>query len=105
MALLNEEQIAQAKERAEQVVNGFTKVRDQQARDAVNLAETLQLRNKQIAALMAELEKRGVFNKASFGGSNCFASMFNDVFGNDFFGAGSPFGAGSAFGKGSGKKK
>lgn len=56
MALLNEEQIAQAKERAEQVVNGFTKVRDQQARDALSLAEPLQLRNKQLANLVEEIK-------------------------------------------------
>lgn len=80
MALLNEEQIAQAKERAEQVVNGFTKVRDQQARDAVNLAETLQLRNKQLDTLMRELEKR-----ASSKGFGAMDGIFDDVFGKDFF--------------------
>ena len=98
MALLNEQQVADAKERAEKVVNGFNVIRAQQARDAVNLAETLQLRNKQLAALMKELEKRDFFNKAGVGGSSGFADMFDDMFGNDFFGS-------SPFGKGFGKKK
>jgi hypothetical protein len=87
--LLNEQQIAEAKERAEQVVNGFAVIRAQQARDALNLAETLELRNKQLIALKAELDKRG----------NGFGDIFGDVFGNDIFNS-SPFGA-----KGFGQKK
>jgi hypothetical protein len=66
--LLNEQQIAEAKLRGEQVVNGFTRVRDQQARDVINLVETLELRNKQLDALLKSLKESGAKN---------------DFFGND----------------------
>lgn len=79
--LLNEQQITEAKERAEQVVNGFATIRMQQARDALSLAETLQLRNKQLAALMEKLEKRN-------SGKDGFGDIFDDVFGKDFFNSG-----------------
>lgn len=86
--LLNEQQVEEAKKRAEEVVNGFTTIKMQQARDAVSLAETLQLRNKQLAKLMEELKKRP--------NSGGFDDIFGDVFGKDFFSQ-NPFGAG--FGK------
>ena len=49
------DQITAAKTRAQEVVNGFKAPRVQQARDAVRLAETLQLRNRQIARLREEM--------------------------------------------------
>lgn len=97
--LLNEKQIAEAKERAEQVVNGFTTIKMQQARDALSLAETLQLRNKQLANLIEELKKRG-----SGKGTGGFDDIFGDVFGNDFF-TKDLFGKDFFGGKGFGQKK
>lgn len=97
--LLNEQQIEEAKKRAEEVVNGFTTIKMQQARDALSLAETLQLRNKQLANLVEEIKKRSAARSAAggFGGSDdIFSDIFSDVFDNNFFGQ-SPFGSG--FGK------
>ncbi len=93
--LLNEQQIEEAKKRAEEVVNGFTTIKMQQARDALSLAETLQLRNKQLANLVEEIKKRSAARSAAggFGGSD---DIFGDIFDNNFFGQ-SPFGSG--FGK------
>lgn len=54
--LLNEQQIEEDKKRAEEVVNGFTTIKMQQARDALSLAETIQLRNKQLANLVEEIK-------------------------------------------------
>lgn len=44
--LLNEQQIEEAKKRAEEVVNGFTTIKMQQARDALVLKEQLWLSPK-----------------------------------------------------------
>lgn len=93
--LLNEQQIEEAKKRAEEVVNGFTTIKMQQARDALSLAETLQLRNKQLANLVEEIKKRSAARSAAsgFGGAD---DIFGDIFDNNFFSQ-NPFGGG--FGK------
>src|SRR5512135_2194051 len=55
MALLTPEQTAEAKERALQVVNGFRRVSDQNACDALNLAETLDKNATEIEVLRNDL--------------------------------------------------
>ena len=92
--LLNEQQIEEAKKRAEEVVNGFTTIKMQQELDAISLAETIQLRNKQLANLVEEIKKRSTARSAAggFGGDD----IFGDIFDNNFFSQ-NPFGAG--FGK------
>ncbi|ULQ45944.1 hypothetical protein JN531_012625 [Flagellatimonas centrodinii] len=63
---MSPDQIAKARERATEVVNGFRRVADQQARDVVRLADALQQRNTEIARLDAALNCAGT---ASGGGS------------------------------------
>lgn len=63
--LLNEQQIEEAKKRAEEVVNGFTTIKMQRSRDALSLAETIQLRNKQLANLVEEIKKRSTARSAA----------------------------------------
>lgn len=100
--LLNEQQIEEAKDRADQVVNGFATVKMQQARDALSLAETLQLRNKQLANLLEEIKKRAAARSNAGGIDDIFGDIFGEsVFGkggSDFFGKNSPFG-GNGFGQ------
>jgi len=60
--------IKAAKERAESVVNGFTKVREQHARDVLSLIRELEAKEKQITALKRrlladELNKVGKSNR------------------------------------------
>lgn len=49
--------IQNAKQRAEDVVNGFSTVKTRNAHDALKLANTLILREKQIKRLQNELQK------------------------------------------------
>lgn len=79
---MNTEQIAAAKVRALAVVNGFKTVRDQIARDAVNLARELELREKEVAALKRkvvslELQIAGGSGKQKRSG---FSGVFDDIF-------------------------
>jgi tellurite resistance protein len=48
---MNQEQIQAAYQRAAEVVNGFKRVRDQQARDVVAMAGAIAQRDREIEAL------------------------------------------------------
>ncbi len=74
---MDKEQIQAAKERAEQVVNGFKRVSDQNARDALNLAKLVELRNKQVESLVKRLEEK-------CGDSDDFMSHFRKFSGFDW---------------------
>ena len=52
---MTESDIAHAKARAEDVVNGFTQVRTQQARDVIRLANELRAADKRLEALERKL--------------------------------------------------
>lgn len=64
--------VQEAKERAEKVINGFTTPKLQQARDVIKLADLLEVRNKQVERLAAELQKHKTgddFLSRIFGGT------------------------------------
>lgn len=67
---MTEQQINNAKQRAQDVVDGLKTAKTYNAHDALKLATTLQQRNKQLAALQAENEELKRKNDASdlFGG-------------------------------------
>ncbi len=79
---MSPDQVVAAKERARQVVNGFKRVSERNARDALALAELVELRDEQIAALVQRLDVKeklgstaddGDFLQRLFGG---FGSPF-----------------------------
>lgn len=79
---MTEEQIAAAKQRASDTVNGFKKVRDQIARDALALVEELDVKKREISELKRklcalELQIAGKSGKKE-GGK--FSSVFDEIF-------------------------
>lgn len=71
---MTKDQIAAAKGRAEAVVNGFKRVRDQNARDALALA----LHAERVEVLVAQLQTEIAMKK---GENKAFDSFFDNVFG------------------------
>lgn len=64
---MEKEQIAAAKARAEDVVNGFKRVTEQSARDALKLAEELERRERQIAAMKKRMLADALTNAGKYG--------------------------------------
>lgn len=74
---MNTQQVKEAKARAEEVVNGFKRVTDRNARDALKLAEAVEERDKRIAAL----EQKAAADAFSGIGKNPKDNIFSDIFG------------------------
>lgn len=72
---MTHEEIAAARDRAQQTVDGFTTPKQQHARDALKLAQTLQHRDKQLEALSKRLSKSDPLKTPSWLG---------DIFGPNF---------------------
>lgn len=71
---MTESDIAHAKARAEDVVNGFVQVRTQQARDVIKLAEALRSQTREMQRTIDEM-RRELDKKSDFG------NVFNDLMG------------------------
>lgn len=69
---MTESDIAHAKARAEDVVNGFVQVRTQQARDVIKLAEALRNQTREMQRTIDEM-RREMDKKSDFG------NVFNDL--------------------------
>lgn len=65
--MMTDEQVKAAKERAADVVNGFKKVTEQAARDALKLAETIDAKDRQISALKRRMLADNLMNAAKAG--------------------------------------
>lgn len=63
---MTEADIAHAKARAEDVVNGFVQVRTQQARDVIKLAEALRNQTREMQRTIDEM-RREMDKKSDFG--------------------------------------
>lgn len=70
---MTEAEIAHAKARAEDVVNGFIQVKTQQARDVIKLAEELQKQVKEMRRTIDEM-RREMDKKTQY--SSVFDTMF-----------------------------
>lgn len=74
---MDKEQVAAAKARAEEVVNGFKRVSDRIARDAVRLAETIEAKDRMIEALEKKLAASAFVNASkAASGKGVFEEMF-----------------------------
>lgn len=75
------DQIKAAKDRATAVVNGFKRVTDQNARDALKLAEACETKDRQIAALKRRMLADGLMYAAKMGKRpGHFESGFDKLF-------------------------
>lgn len=63
---MTESDIAHAKARAEDVINGFVQVRNQQARDVIKLAEALRSQTRELQRTIDEM-RRDLDKKSDFG--------------------------------------
>ena len=64
---MDKDQIAAAKARAAEVVNGFKRVTEQNARDAMKLVEALELRDRQISAMKKRMLADALTNASKYG--------------------------------------
>ncbi len=75
------DQIKAAKERAATVVNGFKRVTEQNARDALKLAEACETKDRQISALKKRMLADGLLHAAKSGKpSGSMHQSFTDLF-------------------------
>ncbi len=75
------EQIKAAKERAAEVVNGFKRSSEQNARDALKLAEECETKNRQISALKRRMLADALLNASKTGKpKSSFGKAFDDLF-------------------------
>lgn len=80
---MNQDQITAAVSRAQEVVNGFKTVRDQQARDVVALAGELARRDHQIETLkkaVLAMKLKGAGVGTGFGKKGPLEELFGDLF-------------------------
>lgn len=77
---MNQEEVKAAKERAAEVVNGFKAVREQNARDALKLAQECEAKDRQIDALKRRLLADSLRNAANKGQpQNPMADFFKSL--------------------------
>lgn len=70
--------VINARQRAEQVVNGFTKVREQQARDVLTCTAYIAQLEHANDTLLKRVHE---LNKASGAKAETFSDVFGDIFG------------------------
>jgi len=76
---MDKEQVQQAKDRAAEVVNGFKKVTDRTARDALKLAEACEAKDREIHALQRKLAGLELMKATQSGKPRIFPDIFGGL--------------------------